>query len=42
MNKKVIVILLTNKGYVAIEKNQIFDLWRNKSLKLIYEELTVR
>jgi hypothetical protein len=42
MNKKVIVILLTNKGYVAIEKNQIFDLWRNKSLKVIYKELDQR
>lgn len=42
MKAKEIVILLTNKGYVAIENNQIFDLWRNKSLKDIYSELHYR
>lgn len=42
METKQILVLLTNKGYVAIENNQIFDLWKNKSLKLIYEELRRR
>jgi len=42
METKQILVLLTNKGYVAIEGNQIFDLWKNKSLKLIYEELRKR
>ena len=38
MKTQEIVVVLTNKGYVAIESNQIFDLWKNKSLKVIYEE----
>jgi len=42
MEAKEIVILLTNKGYVAIEGAEIFDLWTNKSLKEIYEELKLR
>ncbi len=42
MRTKKIVVVLTNKGYVAIEHNQIFDLWKNKSLKEIYEELHQR
>ena len=42
MEAKEIVILLTNKGYVAIEGAEIFDLWTNKSLKDIYEELKLR
>jgi len=39
MKANEIVILLTNKGYIAIENNQIFDLWKNKCLKDIYSEL---
>jgi hypothetical protein len=39
---KEIVVVLTNKGYVAIENNQIFDLWKNKPFKVIYEELHQR
>ena len=42
MRKEEIVVVLTNKGYVAIENDQIFDLWKNKSLKVIYEELHQR
>jgi hypothetical protein len=42
MKTKKIVVVLTNKGYVAVEHNQIFDLWKNKSLKEIYEELHER
>lgn len=42
MKPREIVVVLTNKGYVAIESNQIFDLWKNKSLKVIYEELHER
>ena len=42
MKTREIVVVLTNKGYVAIESNQIFDLWKNKSLKVIYEELQGR
>jgi len=42
MKTKEIVIVLTNRGYVAIENNQIFDLWANKSLKVIYKELHQR
>ncbi|MDP3358309.1 MAG: hypothetical protein Q8S41_03070 [Lutibacter sp.] len=42
MKTKKIVVVLTNKGYVAVEHNQIFDLWKNKSLKEIYEELNQR
>lgn len=42
METKEIVILLTNKGYVAIENAEIFDLWTNKSLKEIYKELKLR
>lgn len=42
MKTREIVVVLTNKGYVAIESNQIFDLWKNKSLKVIYEELQQR
>lgn len=42
MKAKKIVVVLTNKGYVAVEHNQIFDLWKNKSLKEIYEELHER
>ena len=42
MKSREIVVVLTNKGYVAIESNQIFDLWKNKSLKVIYEELHER
>jgi hypothetical protein len=42
MKTKEIVVVLTNKGYVAIENNQIFDLWKNKPLKVIYEELYKR
>jgi hypothetical protein len=42
MKTREIVVVLTNKGYVAIESNQIFDLWKNKSLKVIYEELQER
>ena len=42
METKEIVIVLTNKGYVAIESNQIFDLWKNKPIKVIYEELHQR
>ena len=42
MKANEIVILLTNKGYVAVENNQIFDLWRNKSLKEIHTELHYR
>lgn len=39
---KEIVVVLTNRGYVAIENNQIFDLWKNKPFKVIYEELHQR
>ena len=42
METKEVVILLTNKGYVAIEGAEIFDLWTNKSLKEIIEELQLR
>lgn len=42
MEAKEIVVVLTNKGYVAIEHNQIFDLWKNKTLKEIYEEINQR
>lgn len=42
MKTREIVVVLTNKGYVAIEGNQIFDLWKNKSLKVVYEELHER
>lgn len=42
MKTKEIVVVLTNKRYVALESNQIFDLWKNKSLKQIYEELHQR
>lgn len=42
MEAKEIVILLTKKGYVAIENAEIFDLWTNKSLKEIYKELKLR
>ena len=42
METKEIVIVLTNKGYVAIEGNQIFDLWKNESIKAIYDELHQR
>lgn len=37
-----IVVMLSNKGYVAIENNQIFQLWKNRCLKDIYEELQFR
>ena len=42
MKANEIVILLTNKGYVAIEGTEIFDLWTSKSLKEIYAELQLR
>ncbi len=42
MKSNEIVILLTNKGYVAIENGEIFDLWKNKCLKDIYSELHYR
>ena len=37
-----IIIVLSNKGYVAVENDQIFQLWKNKCLKDIYEELQYR
>ncbi|MFH4963677.1 hypothetical protein V8G69_01620 [Gaetbulibacter sp. M235] len=37
-----IVIVLSNKGYVAVEKGQMFQLWKNKCLKDIYQELKTR
>ncbi|RED48820.1 hypothetical protein [Seonamhaeicola aphaedonensis] len=37
-----IVIVLSNKGYVAVENNQMFQLWKNKCLKDIYQELKTR
>jgi len=37
-----IVMMLSSKGYVAVENNQIFQLWKNKCLKDIYEELSTR
>lgn len=37
-----IVIVLTDKGYVAIESNEIFDLWKSKPFFEIYEELKQR
>lgn len=37
-----ISIVLSNKGYVAVENGQIFQLWKNKCLKDIYEELEFR
>lgn len=39
MRTEEIVVLLTNKGYVAIANNEIFQLWKNKCLKDIYKEL---
>ncbi|GGK41456.1 MULTISPECIES: hypothetical protein [Flavobacteriaceae] len=42
MRTNEILVLHTDKGYVAIEGNQIFDLWKIKSLKIIYEELRQR
>ena len=42
MEAKEIVVVLTNKGYVAIEGAEIFDLWTNKSLQEIYVELHQR
>ena len=37
-----IVILLSNKGYVALESNQIFQLWKRKRLGEIFSELHQR
>jgi len=37
-----IVIMLSNKGYVALENGQIFQLWKNKCLKDVYDELKLR
>ncbi len=37
-----IIIMLSNKGYVAVENCKIFQLWKNKCLKDIYEELQLR
>ncbi|WP_345004067.1 hypothetical protein [Snuella lapsa] len=37
-----IVIVLSNKGYVAVENGQMFQLWKNKCLKDIYQELKTR
>ena len=37
-----IVILLSNKGYVAFENNQIFQLWKRQRLGDIYNELHFR
>ncbi|MDU8886305.1 hypothetical protein RXV94_09050 [Yeosuana sp. MJ-SS3] len=37
-----IVILLSNKGYVALENNEIFQLWKNTRLGDIYTELHQR
>ena len=40
--KHIIVVLLTNKGYVAIENGEIFELWKNKSYFDICEILHQR
>jgi hypothetical protein len=37
-----IVMVLSNKGYVALENNQIFQLWKRKCLKDIYTEIQFR
>ena len=37
-----IVILLSSKGYVALENNQIFQLWKRKRLGEIFNELHLR
>lgn len=37
-----IVILLSDKGYVALENNEIFQLWKNTRLGDIYVELHKR
>ena len=37
-----IVILLSNKGYVALENNEVFQLWKNTRLGDIYNELHQR
>lgn len=37
-----IIVMLSNKGYVAVENNQIFQLWKRKCLKVIYTELQFR
>jgi len=37
-----IIVMLSNKGYVAVENGQIFQLWKNKCLKDIYDELKYR
>ena len=37
-----IVILLSSKGYVALENNQVFQLWKHQCLGDIYKELQFR
>ncbi|WP_242084200.1 hypothetical protein [Aestuariivivens sediminis] len=37
-----IIIVLSNKGYVAVENGQMFQLWKNKCLMDIYQELKKR
>lgn len=37
-----IVILLSSKGYVALENNQVFQLWKRKRLGDIFNELHER